>query len=90
MSQKSLICAQIADWLLELVPVWEVPVTASMLHCAYPEATKQAIVNALKFLTDGEVLYTTIDLKDRVFYQPVAQRKLCDIQVLICGGKLDE
>jgi|688.fasta_scaffold05241_28 hypothetical protein len=86
---KSLRKAQIVDWLLELIPVWEVPVTCSMLHKAHPEFSVPVYAGALKMLTEQGLLTARPGLRDQTFYTPQEQVKPCDIQVLICKGKLD-
>lgn len=83
---KSARKAQVVDWLLELVPVWEVPVTCAMLRKACPEFTIPVYAGALKALTEQGVLTATPDLRDRTFYFPQTRVRPCDIQMLICKG----
>lgn len=85
MSTKSLAVAQVMDWMLELEPVWEVPVTAAMLHRAISEYSKYSIVIALKQLTECGVLYVTEGERGLMFYLPTAKRPVCAIQEFICG-----
>lgn len=73
------------DWLLELEPVWEVPVTAAMIYKATPGYTKYAAMTALKELTASEVLYATIVNGDVATYLPVRLRPVCWAQEFICG-----
>ncbi len=87
---RSLKCAQVTDWLLELLPVWEVPVTVSMLRQAIPDYSGPTITGAFKRLTEAGYLYSEAGLKDQVFYFPVGKKPVCLIQTLICKGKLDE
>ena len=82
----SIKCAKVTDWLLELIPVWEVPVTAAMLQVAIPEYSKPTITHALKYMTMDGVLYTEAKGKDQVFYFPVDKRPVCVIQQIICKG----
>ena len=78
--------AQLVDWLLELVPVWEVPVTCAMLHKAHPEFTVPVYAGVLKTLTAQQVLVATPGLKDQTFYSPAGLVKQPDIQRIICKG----
>ena len=76
--------AQAMDWLLELEPVWEVPVTAAMLYKAVPEMTKYTAVTALKTLAEAGVLYVC-DGRDVIYYQPTRLRPVCAVQEYLCG-----
>lgn len=62
--------AECMDRLLELVPVWEVPVTAAMIHAADPTGpTKRAVIMALTQLTLLDVLVKRVD-HDATWYYP--------------------
>jgi len=90
MSKKpSLNRAQVVDWLLELIPVWEVPVTVGMLRSAHPDITTPVYASALKQLTESGIVYTSVNQRDQVFYFPTEKRKACDIQIYLCKGRLD-
>lgn len=86
---KSLPKAQAVEWLLELVPVWEVPVTVSMLHKAHPEITVPVYAGALKMLTEMKILRATPGLRDQTFYFPEEKIVPCDIQIFLCKGRLE-
>ena len=77
--------AQIMEWLIELEPVWEVPVTAAMIYKAVPEITKYTAMTALKELTASEVLYATIVNGDVATYLPTRMRPACWAQEFLCG-----
>lgn len=81
--------ARVIGWLQDLLPVWEVPVTASMLHRGHPEITRPVYASALKQLTATGVLQVTPGERDQTFYFPPTKRKVCDLQTLICKGRLD-
>ena len=84
----SLACAKVTDWLLELIPVWEVPVTAVMIHNADPTKSRPVVAQALKQLVEADVLYVEQGDKDRMFYFPTSKRPVCLIQALILGRSL--
>ena len=84
----SIKCAQVTDWLLELIPVWEVPVTVAMLHEGIPEYSRPTITHALKYMTMDGLLYTEAQGKDQVFYFPVDKRPVCAIQEYLCKGRI--
>jgi len=86
MSKLSLECAQVVDWCLELVPVWEVPITVGMLRDAYPEISAPVYASALKQLTDMRVLHASPGTRDQTFYFPPERQKQCDIQEILCKG----
>ena len=84
MMNSALKVAQVMDWLLELEPVWEVPVTAAMLYKTVPGMTKYTAVQALKSLAEAGVLYVC-DGRDVVYYQPTRLRPVCAVQEYLCG-----
>jgi len=86
MSKPSLNKAQVVDWCLELIPVWEVPVTVGMLRNAHPEISIPVYTCALKQLTELGVLRATPGEHDQTFYFPPEKEKVCDIQEIICKG----
>ncbi len=84
---KDLEIAQVMDWLMELIPVWERPVTCSMIHKSLPpEYTVPVVSNALKRLRDAGMLYAKPGERDQTFYYPDGLVKQPDIQKIICKG----
>ena len=84
---KALQIAQVMDWMMELIPVWERPVTCSMVIKALPpEYTVPVVSNALKKLRDMGMLYAKPGERDQTFYYPDGLVKQPDIQKVICKG----
>lgn len=80
--------AQVMDWMLELIPVWEVPVTAAMIREAIPDYSRPVITAALKQLASDGLLFVKPDSRDRMFYLPTTKRPVCAIQEYLCKGRL--
>jgi len=86
-SRKDIEIAQVMDWMMELIPVWERPVTCSMISKVLPpEYTMPVVSTALKRLRDMDMMHASVGEKDQTFYFPQVHVKPSDIQKVICKG----
>lgn len=76
--------AAFVDRLLEVIDLWEVPVTATQLHLADPSVGKRTVIAALAYLADRGVLRKTVG-HDATLYFPEALAKADPIQAMLTG-----
>ena len=66
--------------LIELEPVWEIPVTATMIHKAMPEIGKHVAARTLEKLSEACVLYVCDGWWDELYYLPTRLSQVRAVQ----------